>query len=94
MGWSEVGAERISKLRAFKGNGGKIIDLLKWQQEKIKKEERVQKKDEMVKELRQKSDARNSALAVQATIPGLELHSMKWIKGIINEALAHWDSAY
>ncbi len=27
MGWSERGADRISKLRAYKGNGGKVIDL-------------------------------------------------------------------
>lgn len=77
MGWSELGADRISKLRAYKGNGGKVIDLLKWQKNKQAKEERIQKKDEMIKELRQKSAAREDAEQLQASIPGLGQQSMK-----------------
>ncbi|MFV0342744.1 MAG: ISLre2 family transposase [Anaerocolumna sp.] len=84
MGWSELGADRISKLRAYKGNGGKVIDLLKWKKDHQEKEERIQKKDEMVKDLRQKSAARNYAEPLQATIPGLEQESMKWMRDIIN----------
>lgn len=87
MGWSELGADRISKLRAYKGNGGNVIDLLKWQKEKQAKEERIQKKDEIVRELRHKSAARNSAVALQTTIPGLEKQSMKWMKDLLNHAM-------
>jgi len=87
MGWSELGADRISKLRAYKGNGGKVIDLLKWKKNKREKEERIQKKDEMVKELRQKSTARDYAERLQAKVPGLGQTNMKWIKNIIDSTL-------
>lgn len=87
MGWSELGADRISKLRAYKENGGKVIDLLKWQKEKQEKEDRIQKKDEMVKELRKKSAAREYAEPLQAKIPGMGQQSMKWIKNIIDSTL-------
>ena len=39
MGWSEWGCHQMSQLRAYHENGGKIIDLLKYQKEKKAQEQ-------------------------------------------------------
>lgn len=87
MGWSRTGADQMSKLRAYHMNGGKIIDLLKYQKEKQKKEELIEKKEELVKELRRMQAGRRYADRLQGTVPGKESHSMKWMRDLLNQQL-------
>ncbi len=51
----------MSRLRAYRMNGGKIIDLLKYQEEKKKREEEVAKKEELVREVRKRQAGRKYA---------------------------------
>ncbi len=48
IGWSKVGADKMARLRVYKANGGKVIDLLKY---KKSKEER-----QITEEARNKTD--------------------------------------
>ncbi len=41
LGWSTVGIDEMSRLRAYKANGGKVYDLLKEKRKKELKEERM-----------------------------------------------------
>lgn len=84
MGWSRAGADQMSKLRAYHMNGGKIIDLLRYQEEKQKREKRIEKKEELVKELRKAQAGRRHAQRLQGTIPGREAHSMKWMRDLLS----------
>lgn len=84
MGWSRAGADQMSKLRAYRMNGGKIIDLLKYQEEKQKREKRIEKKEELVKELRKAQAGRRHAQRLQGTVPGREAHSMKWMRDLLS----------
>ncbi len=77
----------MSQLRAFHENGGKIIDLLKYQKEKAKKEEHRQEQEELIQELRKKQSGWDYAVKTRAAIPGLEQHSLKWLKALIEEGL-------
>lgn len=54
MGWSELGCNQILKLRAYKWNGGKIIDLLKYQKKNQEKKERKEQQEELIHELRKR----------------------------------------
>jgi hypothetical protein len=87
MGWSVLGCDQMAKFRAFKRNGGKIIELLRYQKKRQKKEERVKQHEELIKELRKKQSGWDYALKLNADIPGLELHSMKWLKDLIRNAI-------
>lgn len=85
MGWSRTGADQMSRLRAYRMNGGKIIDLLKYQEEKQKKEKRIEKKEELVRELRRAQAGRKHAEKLQGTVPGKETHSMKWMRDLLSQ---------
>lgn len=87
MGWSRKGAEQMSKLRAYHKNGGKVIDLLRYQQEKRKKEERIEKKEELVKELRKSQAGRKYAEQLQRSVPGKGLPGMKWMRELLSSQL-------
>jgi len=87
MGWSELGCHNISQLRAYKKNGGEIIDLLKYKKEKQKKEERRAEQEELIKELRKKQSGWDYSEIVSSSIPGLEKSSMKWMRGLVDHAL-------
>ena len=87
MGWSRKGADQMSRLRAYRMNGGKIIDLLIYQENKQKREKRIEKKEELVKELRRAQKGRKYAERLQGVIPGKEIHSMKWMRDILNQQL-------
>lgn len=84
MGWSRTGADQMSKLRAYRMNGEKVIELLKYQKEKKKREKRIEKKEELVKELRRAQAGRKHAERLQGTVPGLEVHSMKWMRELLS----------
>ena len=89
MGWSRKGAEQMSRLRAYRMNGGKIIDLLKYQKGKQKKEEEIERKEELVKELRKRQPGRKYAEQLQGSIPGLEAHSMKWMRDLAGQGIPY-----
>ena len=42
MGWSKLGAHKMTQLRVFTRNGGKVTDLLEYQHKKEQKEKRLQ----------------------------------------------------
>ncbi len=84
MGWSKFGCDQMAKFRAFKYNGGKIIDLLKYQKEKQKEQEHREEQEELIKELRKRKSGWNNAEKTQAVIPGLEKSSMKWMRNLID----------
>ena len=91
MGWSTLGCDQMAKLRAFKWNNEKVIDLLKYQKKKQaeqkQREERREEQEELIKELRKKQSGWEYAERTQGLIPGLEKHSMKWMRSLIYQAL-------
>ena len=87
MGWSEWGCHQMSQLRAYHWNGGKVIDLLKYQKKKKRQEKHIQEQEELIKELRKKQSGWNYAEQMQGIIPGLEQHSMRWLKDLVHQAL-------
>ena len=91
MGWSALGCDHMAKLRAYKWNNEKIIDLLKYQKKKQaeqkQREERREEQEELIKELRKKQSGWQYAEKTQGLIPGLEKHSMKWMRSLICQAL-------
>lgn len=80
----KFGCGQMAKFRAFKYNGGKIIDLLKYQKEKQKEQEHREEQEELIKELRKRKSGWNNAEETQAVIPGLEKSSMKWMRNWID----------
>ena len=84
MGWSMFDCDQMAKLRAFKHNNGKVIDLLKYQKEKQKAEEKREEQEELIKELRKRKSGWDNAEKTQAVIPELEKSSMKWMRSLID----------
>ena len=87
MGWSEHGCDQISKLLAYHWNGGKVIDLLRYQKKKQQKEKDRQEQEELIKELRKRQSGWEYAEQMQGAVPGLERQSMKWMRSIIGQAI-------
>jgi len=87
MGWSILGCDQMAKFRAFKRNGGKVIDLLRYQKKKQAKESYILEQDKLIKELRKRQSGWDYAEKLNAEIPGLEFHSMKWLKDLIRQAI-------
>jgi hypothetical protein len=87
MGWSELGCNQMSKLRAYRYNGGKIIDLLRYQKNKQKDAKRKREDAELIKGLRQMKSGWDYEESMNHTIPGLSQHSFKWMKDLINHAV-------
>lgn len=87
MGWSEHGCDQMAKLRAYHWNNGKVIDILKYQKKKKGQEEHRQEQEELIKELRERHGRWNYAEETRELIPGLEKHSMKWLRSMIYQAL-------
>lgn len=87
MGWSEWGCHQMSQLRAYHWNNGKVIDLLKYQKKKKRQDTHRQEQEALIKELRKKQSGWNYAEQMQGVIPGLEQHSMKWLKDMVHQAL-------
>ncbi len=87
MGWSETGCHQMAKLRAHHFNGGKIIDILKYQKKKKAKEEYIEEQNALIKELRKRQSGWKYEEELYGDIPGLETHSMKWMRDIIRKAL-------
>ena len=86
MGWSLRGCEQMAKLRAFKNNGGKVIDLLEYQEKQKRRKERKEH-EKLLKELRSKHTEAAYEERIRCSIPGLDNHSMEWLRNIINGVL-------
>jgi len=87
MGWSELGCDQMAKLRAYHWNGGKVIDLLRYQKQKKELEESREEQAELTKELRRRQSGWDYAEQMQALIPGLGRREMHWMRDIINRQL-------
>ena len=87
MGWSVLGCDHMSKLRAYTRNGGKVIDLLRYQNSEREKRIRRQEQKELIKDLRKRKNGWNYAEKVRGEIPGIEAPSMRWIRDLINSQL-------
>ena len=87
MGWSILGCGQMAQFRAYKRNGGRIIDLLRYQKKKQAKDGHIKQHDELIRELRERQSGWDYAEKLSADIPGLELSSMKWLKGLIRQAI-------
>ncbi|MGL5434180.1 MAG: UPF0236 family transposase-like protein, partial [Lachnospiraceae bacterium] len=87
MGWSVLGCDQMAKLRAYRANGGKIIDLLRFQEKQKEIEARRQEQEVLIKELRRRQNGWDYAEQLQASIPALENPRSMGIKGLIRRAL-------
>ncbi len=83
MGWSKHGCEQMAKLRVFKQNGGQVIDLLKYQ-ERIKQRQNREEHEALIRDVRRNHSAAVYEERIRGSIPGMEMHSMKWLKDIVN----------
>ena len=77
----------MARLRAYRLNGGKIIDLLKYQEEKKQERERIEKQEELVRELRRAQAGRKYAGRLQGSVPGKEAAGMRWMRDLLNQQL-------
>ena len=87
MGWSVLGCDQMAQMRAFKQNGGKIIDLLRYQKKEQEKQRRRQEQEELIRDLKKRQSGWKYSEALDAEIPGLEKHSLRWLKDMINQQL-------
>ena len=87
MGWSELGCDQMAQMRAYKWNGGQIIDILKFQKKKEKQEMIRLEQEELIKELRTRQSGWDYAERIRGVIPGINHQSMKWMQRLINHAL-------
>ena len=87
MGWSSLGCDHMAKLRAYTRNGGKVIDLLRYQEKEKKKKKRRQEQDELIRDLRKRQSDWKYSESLEAAVPGLEKPDMKWLKDIIHNVL-------
>ena len=79
MGWSQIGADRMSKLRCYEKNYGRvgIINLVRYRREQKRKgdeeKEKIDEKKVTLREIRkeQYSQAKSYIDRIQAEIPGL-----------------------
>ena len=76
MGWSKLGVHKMTQLRVFTRNGGKVTDLLEYQHKKEQKEKRIARQDELVREVK-KSHKISGEEIVRKEIPGLERASFR-----------------
>ena len=83
MGWSSLGCDHMAQLRAYKRNGGKVIDLLRYQEKEKEKEKRRQEQNELIRDLRKRQSDWKYSEGLKAAVPGLEKPDMKWLKDII-----------
>ena len=82
MGWSKRGADNISRLRIYTRNGGNITDLMEYRHKKEQEKKRIEKQDEMVKEVK-KHHKLSGEESVRKEIPGLERKGMTWMRDLI-----------
>ena len=84
MGWSKLGCDQMTKLRAYISNKGKVIDLLKKQQEELLIEAKEEIKKVALKTLKIKQKAYRNIDTLNVNIPGINNSNMDWLRGIVN----------
>lgn len=67
LGWSKTGADKMARLRVFKANGGKVIDLMKYKRETEKREVKEEIRQKVDKEIRKKSKRFTDAWSKQTS---------------------------
>ena len=82
MGWSKIGVHKMTQLRVFTRNGGNVIDLLEYQHKKEQMQKRIEKQDELVREVKRNHRISGEEI-IRKEIPGLERASMTWMRGLI-----------
>lgn len=87
MGWSERGCDRMSRLRAYTKNGGKIIDLLSYQKGRRKEQKLSEEEIEVKKEVYKKQAGWRYQERLKGCLPGIEQHSLKWMRAWFNQKL-------
>lgn len=88
MGWSKLGCDNISKLRAYTRNDGKIIDLLRYQEKHQTLEAKRKEQDDLIADIKKRQNGWDYADKLNTHVLGLEKPSMKWLKDIIDQKLA------
>lgn len=88
MGWSELGCDNISKLRAFTRNDGKIIDLLRYQEKHQALEQKRKEQDDLIADVKRRQSGWDYADTLNTHVLGTEKPSMKWLRDIIDQKLA------
>ena len=88
MGWSELGCDNISKLRAYTRNDGKIIALLRYQEKHQTLEAKRKEQDDLIADIKKRQNGWDYADKLNTHVLGLEKPSMKWLKDIIDQKLA------
>ena len=66
-GWSKVGVAKMSQLRIYKKNGGKIYDLVMGQKIREEKKTKTQIQDQIIKELRNSSSKYGNTVNTRIT---------------------------
>lgn len=87
MGWSKIGVEKMAELRIYRQNGGKVVDLVKYQ--KLKQERKIEQEiqkevDQRIKRKRENyTDVWNASnIATDMGKRTGVYHIMKAMKGI------------
>ena len=88
MGWSILGCDNISKLRAYTRNGGKIIELLRYQKKYRALEEKRKEQSDLIADIKRRQSGWDYAEKLNVHVEGLEKTSMKWLKDFIDQKLA------
>lgn len=72
----------MTQLRVFTRNGGNIIDLMEYQKKRKQAGKRIEKQDQMVREIKEHHKLTGEE-TVSKEIPGLERKSMTWMRELI-----------
>ena len=88
MGWSTLGCDNISKLRAYTRNGGKIIDLLRYQEKHQALEAKRREQDELIADIKRRQNGWDYADVLNTHVLGTEKPNMRWLRDIIDQKLA------
>ena len=86
--WPDVRATAYTK------NGGKIIDLLAYQKERRREKPLSEEEIEMKKEVCKKQAGWRYQERLRGRLPGLEQHSMKWMRVWINQELGRLECGF
>ena len=70
----------MTKLRAYRENGGKIYNLLEHQAKKKQKAERIEKQNEWARKAKKEAD--RYAEVFTRLIPGIEKRQMYWLRDL------------
>lgn len=88
MGWSTLGCDNISKLRAYTRNGGKIVDLLRYQEKYQALQAKRREQDELIADIKRRQVGWNYSEVLNTHVVGTEKPNMKWLRDIIDLKLA------